>query len=152
MKQMNALVAFARENGCRLILSGDTRQHHGVERGDALRILERSGLIEQAALTGVFRQQIGAMREAVGDLAAGRAEQGFRRLEEFGAIKEIEDDSERLKALSEEHLEAVQAGRTSMIVAPTHAEAGIAAEAVRKAMRPAGLLGLRNTRSIVSRT
>ena len=59
LKQMNAIIALAVENDCRVILSGDTRQHHGVERGDALRILERSGLIDQAALTKIFRQQVG---------------------------------------------------------------------------------------------
>ena len=84
LKQMNALMALASEKHCRVILSGDTRQHHGVERGDALRILERSGLIEQAALTKIFRQQIAALREAVNDLSVGRSERGFRRLEESG--------------------------------------------------------------------
>ena len=48
------IIALALENHCRVILSGDTRQHHGVERGDALRILERSGLMEQAALNKDF--------------------------------------------------------------------------------------------------
>jgi hypothetical protein len=74
VKQMNALVGLAIENSCRLILSGDTRQHHGVERGDALRILEESGLVVEAALTNIFRQRIAALREAVSDLAgAGRS-------------------------------------------------------------------------------
>ena len=141
VKQMNALVGLALENHCRLILSGDTRQHHGVERGDALRILERSGLVEQAALTRIFRQQIAALREAVNDLAAGQTERGFGRLEEFGAIQELEDHSDRLKALSVKHLEALQAGKTSMIVSPTHAEGRLVADAVRADLRRLGLLG-----------
>jgi conjugative relaxase-like TrwC/TraI family protein len=140
LKQMNALIALALENHCRVILSGDTRQHHGVERGDALRILERSGLIEQAALTKIFRQQIAALREAINDLSAGRSERGFKHLEEFGAIREIEIDSERLKALAEKHLAAVRSGKTSMIVSPTHAEARAAASAVRRELRVAGLI------------
>jgi conjugative relaxase-like TrwC/TraI family protein len=140
--QMNALVLFAIENRCRIVLSGDTRQHHGVERGDALRILEKSGRVEQAALTRIFRQQIAALREAVSDLAAGRAERGFDRLEEFGAIKEIEEDPERLQALSEKHLEALTAGKTSMIVSPTHAEARIVADSVRQELKGVGLLGV----------
>jgi conjugative relaxase-like TrwC/TraI family protein len=141
VKQMNELVAFALENDCRLILSGDTRQHHGVERGDALRILERAGVIEQAALTKIFRQQIAALREAVSDLAAGRTERGFDRLEAFGAIAEVEEDGARLKAISDRHLSALQTGRTSMIVSPTHAEARVVAEAVRRELRTAGLIG-----------
>jgi conjugative relaxase-like TrwC/TraI family protein len=141
LKQMNALVALAVENHCRVILTGDTRQHHGVERGDAMRILERSGLIDQAALTKIFRQQIAALREAVHDLSAGRPERGFRRLEEFGAIQEIEDQSVRLRALAEKHLDAIRLGKTSMIVSPTHAEARIAANAVRQELKAAGLIG-----------
>jgi conjugative relaxase-like TrwC/TraI family protein len=141
LKQMNALVALALANGCRVILSGDSRQHHGVERGDALRILERSGLIEQAALTKIFRQQIAALRDAVNDLSAGRSERGFRRLEESGVIQEIEDQSERLRALAAQHLEAVRSGKTSMIVSPTHLEARTAARAVRKELRAAGIIG-----------
>lgn len=140
VKQMNAVVGLAVSNDCRLILSGDSRQHHGVERGDALRILEKSGLLAQAALTGIFRQQIAALREAVSDLAAGRTEQGFSRLEEFGAIQEVEDHSERLKALSQRYLDAVKAGKSSMIVSPTHAEARIVADAVRQELRAAGLI------------
>jgi len=140
LKQMNSLVALALSNDCRVILSGDTRQHHGVERGDALRILERSGLIKQAALTKIIRQQIEALLEAVNDLSLGQSESGFRRLEEFGAIQELEDHSERLKALSERHLEAVKAAKTSLIVSPTHAEARIVADAVRQELRAAGVI------------
>jgi len=142
VNQMNALVGLALENHCRLILSGDTRQHHGVERGDALRILERSGLVEQAALTRIFRQQIATLREAVNDLAAGETGRGFGRLEEFGAIQEFEDHSNRLKALSVKHLEALMMGKTSMIVAPTHTEGRIVADALRAELRGLGLLSV----------
>ena len=141
VRQMNELVAFALENDCRLILSGDTRRHHGVERGDALRILERAGVIEQAALTRIFRQQIAALREAVSDLARGQTERGFDRLEAFGSSVEIEEDAARLKAIADQHLSALAAGRTSMIVSPTHAEARVVAEAVRRQLRSAGLIG-----------
>jgi conjugative relaxase-like TrwC/TraI family protein len=141
LKQMNALIALAIANDCRVVLSGDTRQHHGVERGDALRILEKSGLIEQAALTKIFRQQIAALREAVNDLSAGRPERGFRRLEESGVIQEIEEDSERLEELAKKHLDAVRSGKTSMIVSPTHAEARVVASGVRREMKAAGFIG-----------
>jgi ATP-dependent exoDNAse (exonuclease V) alpha subunit len=55
---MRHLVSFAAGNKCRLILPGDSRQHHSVERGDALRILEKSALVASAALTKIFRQQV----------------------------------------------------------------------------------------------
>ena len=40
VRQMLELQEFAVEQDCRLIVTGDTKQHHSVERGDALRILE----------------------------------------------------------------------------------------------------------------
>jgi hypothetical protein len=46
-----------------------------------------------------------------------------------------------LKALSERHLEAVKAAKTSLIASPTHAEARIVADAVRKELRAAGVIG-----------
>jgi thymidine kinase len=44
VKQLNWLVRFAGANGCRLIVGRDTRQHHGIERGDrlSLRVLRLS--------------------------------------------------------------------------------------------------------------
>jgi hypothetical protein len=47
---------FAVEHDCRLVVTGDTKQHHGVQGGNALRILERSGAITQAELTEIYRR------------------------------------------------------------------------------------------------
>ena len=49
--KIQQLQGFAVEHNCRLVVTGDTKQHHSVQWGDALRILERSGAIAQAALT-----------------------------------------------------------------------------------------------------
>ena len=69
--QMLQLQEFAVEHKCRLVLTGDTKQHHSVQRGDALRVLERSGVIAQAVLTKIHRQRIPELREAIGDLSKG---------------------------------------------------------------------------------
>jgi integrase len=53
VRQMLELEEFAVEQNCRLVVTGDTKQHHSVQRGDALRILERSGAIAQASLTKI---------------------------------------------------------------------------------------------------
>jgi hypothetical protein len=99
--------------------------------GDALRILERSGVIAQAVLTKIFRQGIPELREAIGDLSKGRTGEGFDKLDKFGAIQEIADDADRL---------ALKAQRSSLIIAPTHGECRAIAGAVRKAMKEKGLL------------
>jgi AAA domain len=113
---------FAAKNDCRLILSGDTRQHHSVDRDDALGVLEDSGCIDQIALTKIFRQQVPALREAVEDLSRGETEAGFDKLEAAGLIHGIEDTDQRLEAIASQHPAAVGDGATSLIVAPTHAE------------------------------
>ena len=66
--QMLELEEFALQYDCRVIVRWDTKQHHSVERGDALRILERSGVIAQAVLTKIYRQRIPGLREAIEDL------------------------------------------------------------------------------------
>jgi len=68
---------FASRNACRVILSGDTRQHHSVERGDALRVLERVGAVSQVVLTKIFRQLDPVQRAAIYDLSEGETARGF---------------------------------------------------------------------------
>jgi AAA domain-containing protein len=69
---MLELQEFATEHNCRLVVTGDTKQHHSVQWGYALRILERSGAIAQAVLTKIHRQQIPELRAAIEDLSNGR--------------------------------------------------------------------------------
>jgi AAA domain len=66
---MHWLVQFAERERCRLILSGDTLQHHGVERGDALRVLENAGVVTQSRLSTIVRQQIEPLRLAIQELS-----------------------------------------------------------------------------------
>jgi conjugative relaxase-like TrwC/TraI family protein len=139
-RDMRWVVEFASKNDCRLILSGDTRQHHGVERGDALRVMETNGVVIQAALTKMFRQQIPALKAAIQDLSQGKSAEGFDKLDKFGAIREIEDNAERLSAIVRAHLAAVDLKRTSLVVAPTHAECRAIADAVRAELKKIGLL------------
>ena len=140
VRQMLELQEFALQHNCRLIVTGDTKQHHSVEWGDALRILERSGVIAQAALTKIYRQRIPELREAIEDLSKGRTGEGFDKLDKFGVIQEIADDAGRLAAIAEKQMDALQAQRSSLIVAPTHSECRAIADAVRQAMKDNGLL------------
>jgi AAA domain len=77
---MLELLEFAVERNCRLVLTGDTKQHHSVQWGDALRILERSGAIAQALLTKIYGKGIPELRGAIGDSSRGRTGEGFDKL------------------------------------------------------------------------
>jgi conjugative relaxase-like TrwC/TraI family protein len=140
VRQMLELQEFAIEHDCRLVVTGDTKQHHSVQWGDALRILERSGAIRQAVLSKIHRQRIPELREAIEDLSKGRTGEGFDKLDKFRAIQEIADDAGRLAAIAEKQMEALTAGRSSLIIAPTHVECRAIAGAVRQAMKDKGLL------------
>jgi ATP-dependent exoDNAse (exonuclease V) alpha subunit len=95
------LLEFARDSGTRLVVPGDVRQHHSVERGDWLRVMEQTGAICYAAITKIFRQQIAPLRDAVRDLSQGKIEEGLDQLEKFGAICQFEDKTERLAKIAE---------------------------------------------------
>jgi hypothetical protein len=140
VREMRQLLSFAADNNCRVILSGDIRQHHSVERGDALRIFEESAAVASAALTKIFRQQIPALRAAIEDLAQGKTEEGFDRLDRFGVIREMEKTDERIKAICDLHIGALKEKQSSLIVAPTHGEGRRIAAAVRKELRAQGLI------------
>jgi ATP-dependent exoDNAse (exonuclease V) alpha subunit len=140
-RDMRQLLSFAAGNSCRVILSGDSRQHHSVERGDALRILEKSTAVESAELTKIFRQQIPALRAAIEDLSQGKTEEGFDKLDEFGVIREIPKAEERLKAICDLRLAALKEKQSSLIVSPTHGEARRIVAAVRQELRREGMIG-----------
>jgi conjugative relaxase-like TrwC/TraI family protein len=139
-KQMRWLVKFAGENQCRLVLCGDSRQHHAVERGDSLRVLEKTGALEPAPLTKIFRQKIPALRDAIEELTHGNTEKGFDKLDAFGAIHEVEDQAKRLESIAQKQVESIREKKSLLVVAPTHGECRQIAKAVRQAMREHGLL------------
>jgi conjugative relaxase-like TrwC/TraI family protein len=139
-KQMRWLAKFSADNQCRLILCGDSRQHHAVERGDALRVLEKTSAVRPAALTKIFRQRIPALRDAIQELSRGETEKGFDKLDEFGVIQEVEEEAGRLAAIAKKHIQAVKEKRSSLIVVPTHGECRLIAKAVRQALKGEGLL------------
>jgi ATP-dependent exoDNAse (exonuclease V) alpha subunit len=141
-KQMRWLAKFADGNQCRLVLCGDSRQHHAVERGDSLRVLEKTSNVRSAALTKIFRQRIPALRDAIQELSRGQTEKGFCKLDEFGVIQEIEDENSRLAAIAEGHMQAIKEKKISLIVTPTHGECRQIAKSVRQAPKSEGLLSL----------
>ena len=56
-------------------------------------------------------------------------------------MQEFKSPKERLETIASRHLEAVAAGKSSLIVAPTHHECRSIAKIVRTSMRAKGLLG-----------
>lgn len=122
----------------RVVLSGDRRQHGSVERGAALRLLEEEAGIRPAELRDIQRQR-GAYKAAVAALGDGRIDEGFRRLDELGWIREVED-AERYELLARDYLATVEQGKTALVVSPTHLEGEWITDEIRTRLREAGKL------------
>ena len=142
--QMLWLVKYARENDCRILLAGDSAQHRSVERGDALRILEQSGSVRYVELLQTQRQKVPALKAAIEDLKAGRLQAGWQKLEHHGVIKEVIDSEVLRERAVEQHLKALRAGKTSLMISPRHEEARKVASVVRQRLKAEGAIGREN--------
>lgn len=134
---MKQLFEVAKAHDARVVLCGDQRQHKPVERGDALRVLERVGGITPAELTNIRRQK-GQYREAVAALSSGRVGQGIDTLQRMGAFHEIKDRDARIGAVAKDYVATTASRRTAVVVSPTHAEGHAVAQAIRAEQRAAG--------------
>lgn len=143
-RDMNAILAIAEKQGARIILSGDTKQHSSVTRGDALRILQGEAGVRPVTVDKIQRQTNAAYREAVSQLAAGRVEKGFATLDKLGAIKQIEEGGERTRTIAEDYYHSVHANgkrpKNVLVVSPTHAEADAVTQEIRSRLKTHGVL------------
>ena len=141
-RDMARLFALAQRQDCRVILSGDYRQHAAVGRGDAFRLLESEAGVPFAELRRIHRQKDTRYRQAVEALSKGTekdAAAGFAMLERMGAIVEAQGP-ERHERLVDDYMQAIQARRTALVIAPTHREGDSLTAKIREAMKEAGRL------------
>lgn len=152
---MKRLFDVAQAQNARVVLSGDTNQHTGVKRGDALRILERDAGIKTAELKEIRRQTNETYRAAVKALSEGdapgkdgrtRLQAGLEMLDNMGAIIEAAGEN-RYQQIAEDYA-SVTAERkhgggfkTALVVSPTHREADKVTDAIRDMLKNAGRLG-----------
>lgn len=136
---MHDVFRLAKAQGSRVVLSGDTRQHHSVEAGDALRVLENQSRLSSATLNEIMRQKPKAYREAVAHIAASRIKEGYEQLNRLGAIAESKD--KRYETLAQEFVTSLRARRSALIVSPTWREIAEITDAVRTRLKAAGSLG-----------
>lgn len=139
-KDMLRLLEIATERNARLILGGDTRQHASVRRGDALRILNTVAGIKTAEVSKIYRQTRENYREAVQDLADGKIKTAFGKLDDMGAVREVEP-GKAADRLVEDYMTALAGGKAALVVSPTHEQAGEVTEKIRETMRGAGMIG-----------
>lgn len=138
-RQGAALCALAEQQGARMILVGDSRQHSGVEAGDFLAILENHSRLRTAELTDIRRQTAREYRSAVKLMAQGQARAGVERLDRMGWIEE--SGADYVKRAAERYVECAVTKRDAILVAPTWEEIHRLTDAVRVGLKKRGLLG-----------
>lgn len=137
--QLRQVMELARRQNARIILSGDAGQHHAVQRGDVLRLLETHAGLACARVCEIQRQK-GVYKNAVAAFSRGDLAEGFAGLEALHAVVELADEAQRYQRLAGEYADALKRGKTVLAVAPTHAEGRQVTRAVREALRQAGQL------------
>ncbi|UCJ05830.1 relaxase domain-containing protein [Chitinophaga pendula] len=137
------LLEIATEQNAQVIFVGDTRQHSAVTRGDALRILNTVGGIQTAEVSKIYRQKNGNYRAAVEFLSQGKAKEGFDKLDNMGAIKDVDPLAPHVE-LAKDYVAALKAGKSGLVISPTRQEGEKVTTAIRVALRAAGMLGKRD--------
>jgi len=155
VKDMKRLFDVAKEQNARVILSGDSAQHYAVIRGDALRVLENNSAMQFASLAEIRRQTNDTYRNAIAAISQGdkigkdgrtKLEAGMDALDNMGAIIEVQGP-ERYKRIAEDYADVITQRKangeykTSLVVAPTHAEIRHVTGAIRDTLKAQGKLG-----------
>jgi len=151
-KQMHRLLSLVAENGGRLILSGDTRQHGAVEATDALRAIEKHSGIAPIELTNIRRQnpalaksieerqRITEYRQAVAEARDGNLAKSFERLDKLNVVTQCTFANQHEK-LTERYLELVGENQSTVIVSQSWNEIHRVNDAVRAALKRKKLVG-----------
>lgn len=137
-RTMGQVFALAKQNDCRVILSGDRKQHKSVSRGDSLRLLEQEAGLVPAEVREIQRQK-GKYKAAVKLLSEGHSLEAFNQLDAMGWVHELPDDN-RDAMLAHDYVQTLKAGRSVLVVSPTHAEGKKVTEAIRAELKTSGVL------------
>ena len=138
-RQMTELFALCGRLNARLVLSGDSRQHGSVARGNCLRVLREYGGVGSAWIEEIQRQK-GDLKRAVELLSAGRMADGFACLDELGAIK-VCAASDTARSAAKDFVETMLSGKKTLMVAPTHFEGKAVTAETRSLLSERGELG-----------
>lgn len=139
-KDMNKVFEIAKTQQARIILTGDTKQHSSVQRGDALRIIQEKAGFRTAPVTRIQRQKNEDYKQAVKFLGDGQTEKGFEKLEKIGAIHQIEDNKERIEKVAADYVNSTKSSKTQkpkevLVIAPTHIEGDMVTAKIREKLK-----------------
>ena len=139
LRDIGAVFKHADALNARVILQGDSKQHKSVARGNLFEILDRFAGLPTGRLTQNWRQQHEGYRDAVNAIARGDVLAGYDQLAELGWVKHVPEDNPHASLVGE-YLAALDAQKSVLVVAPTHAEGEALTAQIRTALQERGLL------------
>jgi conjugative relaxase-like TrwC/TraI family protein len=137
---MNKVIEIAKAQNARILLTGDIKQHGAVERGDALRTIQKYGGIRPAVISKIQRQKNSDYRSAVKSIADGKLDIAFSQLDKMGAIKEADSFEETKQKVALEYVSAIKQKEQTLVVATTHAQGKAVTGAIREKLKEGGML------------
>jgi conjugative relaxase-like TrwC/TraI family protein len=134
-KTMNQVIEVAKEQNARILLTGDIKQHGAVERGDALRIIQKFGGVKPVEISKIQRQKHTDYRSAVQAISFGKMKEGLQKLDSMGAIKEANSFEETRENVAKEYAQSLKNKEGVLIVATTHKQGRAVTETIREKLK-----------------
>jgi conjugative relaxase-like TrwC/TraI family protein len=136
VKDLSRLTEIARQQNARLVLQGDPKQHKSPARhGNMFGVLQEYAGLPVAELRDIKRQR-GQYKQAVALIEKGEFVKAHDMLDDLGYIRQVESD----KDLVADYMAGLKAGKSMLVVAPTHAEGDAITAEIRAALKKEGKL------------
>ncbi len=104
-RQMLDLLKAAEQEQAKVILIGDRLQLQAIDAGKPFQMLQEKGMVATARMDDLLRQKTEGLRGAVEAVAKEKnTDRAIHLLEKMGAVKEIENRSERLRSIAQDYL------------------------------------------------
>ena len=140
-KDGNRLLKIAEKYDCRIVFTGDSKQHSSVGRGDFLRLIEENTNTTKVKITKIFRQKDNPELLKVAEmLSEGKAKEAMGRLNELGLVHESKS---YIKATAINYVRDIEGGKNlqkSICSAPTRVEVAQLSVQIRKELKNTGYL------------
>ncbi len=138
---LNKVFEIAEKQNARVLLTGDTKQHSSVERGDAMRLLQERAGLKVATVREIQRQKVASYKDAVNHLQHGRISQGIETLDRTGNLIQVENKEQRQEMIADDYIKALEKKETALVVSPTRKEGAEVTRAIREKLTEKGKLG-----------
>jgi len=104
-RQMLDLLKAAEQEQAKVILIGDRLQLQAIDAGKPFQMLQEKGIVATARMDDLLRQKTEGLCDAVEAVAKEKnTDRAIHLLEKMGAVKEIENRSERLRSIAQDYL------------------------------------------------